>query len=106
MKSKVIKGVLFDLDGTLLDTEALSDIALVQAFGESIPSDVRNQLLAKGRIPWELKRQILGLRGAEWFPIVIKFAQENWGVADLVPGEEKDPLSSGLPPPPPLYVKL
>lgn len=71
-----IKAVLFDLDGTLLDTEALSDQAILAAFGPSLPRSIRD-----GRLPWEIKRQILGLRGAEWIPMVLSYAQENWGVS-------------------------
>ena len=49
--------------------------------GLSIPSHVFESLKANGLIlPWELKRSILGLRGSEWVPIVLEYAQENWGV--------------------------
>ncbi|CAJ1933390.1 unnamed protein product [Cylindrotheca closterium] len=68
-----IKGILFDLDGTLLDTESLSDQALLMAFGDSLPNTI-------DKIPWELKQQLLGLRGAEWVPIALKYGAEKWGV--------------------------
>mmetsp|Transcript_19804 Transcript_19804/g.48653 ORF Transcript_19804/g.48653 Transcript_19804/m.48653 type:complete len:249 (-) Transcript_19804:65-811(-) len=68
-----IKGILFDLDGTLLDTESLSDQAVLMAFGESLPKNI-------SKIPWELKQQLLGLRGAEWAPIALKYGAEKWGV--------------------------
>ena len=70
------KAVIFDLDGTLLDTETLSDRALIAAFGDLLPEYVRRE----GRIPWALKKQILGLRGNDWIPIAIRYAQEHWGV--------------------------
>lgn len=69
-----IKAILFDLDGTLLDTETISDQALLAAL--ELTDD-------RKRLPWELKKQILGLRGAEWGPIVLRYVQENWGVTDL-----------------------
>ena len=79
---KEIKAILFDLDGTLLDTEALSDKAILQAFGDSLPDHIRQERHLDGdRLPWEIKSQILGKRGEEWVPMVIAYAQENWGVA-------------------------
>lgn len=34
------------------------------------------------RLPWELKRQILGLRGAEWAPIVLQYYTNNQAVTE------------------------
>ena len=49
--------------------------------GLSIPSNVFESLKDDGLLlPWELKRRILGLRGSEWVPIVLAYAQANWGV--------------------------
>jgi hypothetical protein len=31
------------------------------------------------RLPWDLKRQILDLRSADWGPIVLQCAQNVWG---------------------------
>lgn len=81
----IIKAVIFDLDGTLLDTEALSCRAVIDSFaavGLAIPSDVLAVLEADGfLLPWDLKRRILGMRGAEWVPIVLTYAEERWGIS-------------------------
>lgn len=85
-----IKAVIFDLDGTLLDTEALSD----QAMWASLPlSATKEHQRRHGEatttieqqnnmslLPWELKRQILGLRSCDWGPIVLQYAHEIWGI--------------------------
>ena len=58
-----IDAVIFDLDGTLLDTETLSSSCLLLAlreFGVHL-SEVR----------WDLKKRIIGLPGREWTTIVI-----------------------------------
>lgn len=84
VKAANIKAVIFDLDGTLLDTESLSCRAVIDSFELSnlhIPQDIRSGLKAGGDLlHWELKRRILGLRGSEWIPIVLGYAQEKWGV--------------------------
>ena len=78
-----IKAILFDLDGTLLDTESLSDKAVLLAFGPSLPSEVLQQPpMSDFTLPWDLKKQILGLRGAEWAPIALNYAKVHWGVTD------------------------
>lgn len=78
-----IRGILFDMDGTLLDTESLSDKALLMAYGSALPPNVlKTPPMSQNLLPWELKKQILGLRGAEWAPIALDYAKENWGVAD------------------------
>jgi len=84
-----IKAILFDLDGTLLDTEALSDRAVLDAFGNSLSSSRRQKWRDPNRLPWELKRRILGLRGSEWIPIVLKYAADNWGVVVLENDDER-----------------
>jgi beta-phosphoglucomutase-like phosphatase (HAD superfamily) len=86
-----IKAILFDMDGTLLDTESLSDKAVLLAFGtgpssspSSLPQEVlQTQPMSEFRLPWELKRQILGLRGSEWAPLVLKHAEKNWGCSAI-----------------------
>jgi hypothetical protein len=92
--TRIIKAVIFDLDGTLLDTEALSDRATLEAFGDAIPLDAREEMRRNGNVlPWEIKSQILGLRGDKWIPMVIEYGREHWGI--LKEGEEL----SGQPPP-------
>lgn len=71
-----MKAVIFDLDGTLLDTESLSDQAILAVFDRHLPSHVNRSLL-----PWECKRQLLGLRGSEWTPIMIDYAHRQWNIA-------------------------
>jgi len=78
---KSIRGVIFDLDGTLLDTEALADTAILDTFGSSFDKSRRREILEDpNKLPWNLKKNILGLRGSEWYPIVLDFARREWGV--------------------------
>lgn len=80
---KIIKAVLFDLDGTLLDTEALSDKAILAVFENVLPNNLWKVYASEGfRLPWELKKQLLGLRGSEWAPIVISYARDVWSIAE------------------------
>lgn len=88
---KEIKAILFDMDGTLLDTESLADKAILLAlFGGSgddgdgnnerscLPESLRSKPpTSEWRLPWEVKKQILGLRGKEWGPICLKFARQH-----------------------------
>ena len=82
-KKDEIKAILFDMDGTLLDTEALSDKAVLLAFGTALPEKILQKApMSEFRLPWELKKQILGLRGKEWVPIVKAYAVEHWQVEE------------------------
>ena len=77
-----IKAILFDMDGTLLDTEVLSDKAILLAFGDSLPRSVLDRPpMDRWRIPWEAKRPTLGLGGTDWIPGILDYAQEKWGVS-------------------------
>ena len=73
-----VKAILFDMDGTLLDTETLSDKAVLLAFGESLPKEVFNSL--NNRLPWDAKKKTLGLRGEAWIPMVLEYGAKHWNV--------------------------
>jgi beta-phosphoglucomutase-like phosphatase (HAD superfamily) len=76
------KAVIFDLDGTLLDTETLSCSAVLDAFGPSLSESMRDRLRQEEgyKLPWELKKQTLGLQGHAWIPLVLEYGRQNWGV--------------------------
>jgi pseudouridine 5'-phosphatase len=78
---RTIKAVLFDLDGTLVDTESLSDKAVIYALKDYLGEEWAQQFQSdQYRLPWELKRQLLGLRGSDWGPIVIEYAIHKWNL--------------------------
>jgi hypothetical protein len=57
----------------IISHHSLSDQAVLMAFGDSLPKNI-------DKMPWELKQHLLGLRGAEWAPIALKYGAEKWGV--------------------------
>lgn len=68
---------VFDLDGTLLDTEQLSDRAMDNFFGARFGAGAP-------KMSWELKQRIIGKRAAEWAPLVLG----AHGVADRCSPQE------------------
>jgi beta-phosphoglucomutase-like phosphatase (HAD superfamily) len=73
-----IQGIIFDLDGTLLDTERLSDAATYEAFGDAVLETKKSQF--GNVLPWEIKSKIMGMPGSTWIPMVIDYLLEHWGV--------------------------
>jgi beta-phosphoglucomutase-like phosphatase (HAD superfamily) len=61
LKTVLIKAVIFDLDGTLLNTETLSTLSIQQALAP----------ITDATFDWNLKKKLLGMRGEEWSKIVI-----------------------------------
>ena len=84
-----ISAVIFDLDGTLLDTETLSCSAVLDAFGPSLSEEMRAMLreTENYKLPWELKKQTLGLQGHAWIPLVLEYGRKHWGVRVVQDGE-------------------
>mmetsp|Transcript_15910 Transcript_15910/g.44010 ORF Transcript_15910/g.44010 Transcript_15910/m.44010 type:complete len:374 (-) Transcript_15910:678-1799(-) len=77
-----IKAILFDMDGTLLDTETLADKAILMALFGGVPksclsTSFGSQPESDWKLPWEVKKQILGLRGKEWAPICLNFGRQH-----------------------------
>jgi len=77
-------GILFDMDGTLLDSEPLGCKAIYLTLKPHLPRDVREEYERDNPhllTPWDLKQQTLGLPGDQWVPIVLRYAQREWGVS-------------------------
>lgn len=62
LKVMDIRAVIFDLDGTLLDTESLSALAIQQ---------VLTRLDCTIPMSWDIQKRLLGLRGPDWTSILI-----------------------------------
>jgi len=79
--TKQFKGVLFDMDGTLLDTEPLGCKAVYLTLQDKLSAEAlaafedRHQLME-----WELKQKTLGLPGPAWAKIVLEWSHKYWGV--------------------------
>ena len=59
--SHKIKAILWDMDETVIATELLSDKAILSVLN---PKGIT-------AVPWEIKKPTLGLRGADWIPMVL-----------------------------------
>lgn len=68
---KPIKAILWDMDETILLTERISDKAILSVIQP--PSSITN-------VPWEIKKPTLGLRGADWIPLVLSYATDKWQI--------------------------
>jgi hypothetical protein len=82
--SPEIHAIIFDLDGTLLDTESLAIIAIQQ---------VLDRFPGCEPITWELHRRLLGLRGPAWSPIVI---EERGLTGKITPVEFVEAMEANL----------
>jgi histone-binding protein RBBP4/pseudouridine-5'-monophosphatase len=61
-------------------------LSLRPCLSEEVWERLYNRQSPHYRLPWELKKRILGLRGSEWGPLVLDHAQEAWGAdPSLVP---------------------
>ena len=98
-----ISAAIFDLDGTLLDTETLSCTAVLDAFGPSLSEEMRQMLreTENYKLPWELKKQTLGLQGHAWIPLVLEYGKVHWNVRSAEDGESHSTDDLPLTPPAP-----
>ena len=62
----MIKGVIFDMDGTMFDTERLSAISWKKA-GEKLHLDIQDELIDKiqGRNPAAIRKVFMGRFGED-----------------------------------------
>ncbi len=78
-----VKGVIFDLDGTLLETEKLGCHTVYHILKDQMSKEAKTAFENRNfRMEWELKKQTLSLPDNIWVPIVLKWAVEKWGVTD------------------------
>ncbi|GMH62011.1 hypothetical protein TrLO_g8064 [Triparma laevis f. longispina] len=80
-----LAGVLWDMDGTLLDTETLSDeamlLAITDVYSFSPPAHPPSQV----DFTWEIKKSIIGTRSAEWSVTI-----HNWVSTAFPTAQKKD----------------
>jgi len=75
---KSIRGVIFDLDGTLLDTKSLADTAILDTFGSSFDKSRMREILEEpNKLQWNLKKNILGLRGDSILKALVRITQKT-----------------------------
>ncbi|KAG7344795.1 HAD-like domain containing protein [Nitzschia inconspicua] len=73
-----IQGVLFDLDGTLLDSEPLGCRAVYETLKDYMSDQARKDFQRRDyTMEWSLKQQTLGLPGPQWAAIVLDWAQQQ-----------------------------
>jgi len=78
-----IEGILFDMDGTLLETESLGCKAVYLTLKNQMSEEARQGFKERNyRMEWELKQQTLGLPDRKWPFIVFDWAQKHWGVKE------------------------
>lgn len=78
-----IRGILFDMDGTLLETEILGCQAVFHTLKDHMSQEAIRSFEKRGyRMEWELKQHTLGLPDQKWPPIVFEWAKQHWGVQD------------------------
>jgi HAD superfamily hydrolase (TIGR01509 family) len=90
-----IQGVIFDMDGTLLDSETLGCKAVYLTLQDQMSLEARRAFANRGyRMEWPLKQQTLGLPGPQWATIVLEWARRHWGVQQDPPLSVDDFLQS------------
>lgn len=57
-----IRAIIFDLDGTLLDTETLSSVAIQRCL---------DSVGCEQEFTWDLRKKLFGLRGPDWSAMVV-----------------------------------
>ena len=73
------QAILFDMDGTLLDSEVLGCRAVYFVLEHYMTQAAKDSFKHRDLLmPWTLKQQTLGLPGPKWAAIVLKWAREKW----------------------------
>jgi beta-phosphoglucomutase-like phosphatase (HAD superfamily) len=73
------QAILFDMDGTLLDSEPLGCKAVYKTLEQYVSAEAKQQFKDRGYLmEWTLKQQTLGLPGPQWSAIVLEWAKLNW----------------------------
>ena len=82
--SQLPKGVLFDMDGTLLDTEPLGCKCVYLTLEKHMNEETKLAFQKRNySMEWKLKQQTLGLPDNKWPSIVLDWAMKNnWGISN------------------------